>query len=436
MCDDRPSFEELIQLENRKESLIKSSYLGHISLLLSWRSTVLSFVLFDIQFWFSIFLYLLFRYGIKTTLLPVNSIAIIVGFISFVLTFFLNNVLHRYFTMYENCMNCQGSIYNIAYMVRNLLPEEEAIIITKYSITAYMLGFIGLSPVYDLDNLLLPINNKYQLLNDAQISKLELIGLKESGSSFREVICWIMSIVENQVQLKQLSELRSIELVNKILILRASINALFNIKALPIPFVYVNYVYFISFLYLPIFAVLVAENFPFDSKVEIIGILCVVLNCTFVIGVREISFRLNDPFGSDEEDFSVVSFILRTADGTLRLFGKLPLSTTGNRNHTGKDNKNSIKKLNRTRLQNVQDFFLDPLPPINTTCTSNQRIQSQTNNNFIVDTNNPILKDYHDNINQSATDATVLYVYSINNENILPSVLRRNLSPHDSDSCS
>ena len=52
MGDNRPkpTYEDLVEIEKRRAKLIPKSYTGGIFVLLSWRTTVLRYLVFDFQF--------------------------------------------------------------------------------------------------------------------------------------------------------------------------------------------------------------------------------------------------------------------------------------------------------------------------------------------------------------------------------------------------
>jgi len=317
----KPTYEDLVAIERRRSKLIPKSYAGSVFVLLSWRPTVLRYLVFDFQFWITIAVYTADRFYVTELNLPVSALVIIVGFISFLLTFYLQNVLSRYFASNNTAKDCGGAILDSAYLCKTLFSEDKAIKIIKYMNVAYVTGFMELAPeLFSFSNLLEPLNEKYDYLDEVDMTKLRLLRINDSGVYPREIISWTIDLIQEEVKAGKVSEYCAAQLYKKLFRLRGSIGDLFKFRSLPIPFVYVHFVYFLSFIYMPLFAILVADNFPNNPDIEVIGVLCVLLNCTFVIGLRDIGYRLSDPFGLHDEDFQVLGFITFATEESLRLF--------------------------------------------------------------------------------------------------------------------
>jgi len=321
----KPTYDELLRIEERRGKFIPRSYLGNLFILATWRHTVLRYLIFDFQFWCTIVIYAIVRVYFNRLDLPLTALGIIVGFISFLLTFYLNNVITRYFAFYNACMGILGTIWEITWLTRCVLSEDVAIQIVKYVNIAQILGYIELEPnTFTFGNMLEPLNDKYEYIGEVDMAKLRFLRVDGTGAYHREVINWAVDLVQNEVKTNNLSDYRAVQLFEKLFNLRSAIGTLFVMRDVPMPFVYVHFLYLLSAIYMPLFAVLVANNFPYalNAETEIVGAVCVLLNCAFIIGLRDICYRLALPFGLRDEAFQVISYIQWATEDSLRLFGK------------------------------------------------------------------------------------------------------------------
>lgn len=314
-----PNHDDILDIEQIRNNIIKRSYNGNMFILLAWRSTFLYYVLSDIQLWTSLIIYVIFRFVINIGTFPINAVAVIGGLMSFILAFFLNSSIGRYLAIYSQCMACQGRIFDATLLSRALFSEEVAVLVVRYMNAVHVLGYMGFSPLYTKENFLIPLNKKYQFLTDSEIEELEVFGFNSGGSAYREILSWILDILEIQVANKVISEGRHYNFLDQVLKLRSSMGSLYDYKTLPVPFIYVHYVYFMSFMYLPLFSILVATNFAYDPRSEFVGYICVFLNCSFILGIRDICARLQDPFGFHNEHFNVVHFVTVSLAGSYKL---------------------------------------------------------------------------------------------------------------------
>jgi len=317
--NSNPTHEDILKTEQIRNNIIKRSYNGNMYILLAWRSTFLYYVVSDIQLWSSLIVYIIFRFFIDIGTFPINAVAVIGGLMSFILAFFLNSSIGRYLAIYSQCMACQGRIFDTTLLARALFSEDVASLVVRYMNAVHVLGYMGFSPMYTKENFMLPLNEKYQFLTESEIEELEVFGFNSGGSAYREVLSWVLDILEIQVANKVISEGRHYNFLDQVLKLRSSMGSLYDYKTLPVPFIYVHYVYFMSFMYLPLFSILVATNFAYNIRSEFVGYICVFLNCSFILGIRDICARLQDPFGFHNEHFNVVHFVTVSLAGSYKL---------------------------------------------------------------------------------------------------------------------
>jgi hypothetical protein len=53
--------------------------------------------------------------------------------------------------------------------------------------------------------------------------------------------------------------------------------------------------------------------------VEVLGVACLFLTCLFVLGLRDLGFILQDPFGEDLQDLSVMHYVTYTVQMSRRI---------------------------------------------------------------------------------------------------------------------
>ena len=227
---------------------------------------------------------------------------------------------------------------------------------------AYLLAFIELEPKsYSFGNLLEPLNNKYEYLDELEISRLHLLRVDGSGVYSREVLTWVIDKIGDKIS-EGFSDRQALKFKAIVSQLHSSIHTLFRMQNAPILFVYTHFVCVLSALYTPLFALLVADSFPLDANVEALGLLCVLLNCAFVIGLRDICYRLSNPFGLHDEDFQVVKFITTATENSLRTLSpwkKFPVSESTESNE-GKDQVIPIKSPEPSTSESVSQSQSQP----------------------------------------------------------------------------
>jgi hypothetical protein len=257
-------------------------------------------------------------------------------------------------------MSVQGRIFDFAVMSRSYLSVEKSIILWRYLNAAQLLGYMSFSRIHTEDNFWKPLNDKHNFLTELEYETLKAAyDLRSSGSAYREVLEWATEELEEEVLHKRLSEYRAYKLEDQILQLRSKIAALVDFKLLPVPFIYVHYIHFMSALYLPLFAFLIAFGFGEDNRTEFIGFFVVILNSTFVLGIRDICNKLQDPFGIHPMHFNVIHFVNVAIVGSYNLI--------------------FLRKQHYDRSSSVDDHMISKSNSIN---NSNNNSHNNSNNNM------------------------------------------------------
>ena len=112
--DSKPlSFDELDEMVKYKRKLIKRSYYKGMNIILHFKETLFSCVIFDMQLYMSIAVFVISRYLRNTELaylpsLPLQPLTIIAALYSFLLVFYMTMSYNRYFAQYELVKACEG----------------------------------------------------------------------------------------------------------------------------------------------------------------------------------------------------------------------------------------------------------------------------------------------------------------------------------------
>eukprot|EP01040_Poterioochromonas_malhamensis_P010419 gene10419-11335_t len=346
--DEDRTFEDLNELDLTRKELNKEVRIFHqTSMLRIFMGTILPHLLTSRQTWLIncqyIIIRVLLRYeiinlgpdlpGISTTIL-----SIIGGFLSFFLVFFVSQAYTRFMTQYDISMRIKGRIVNLSLFARKVLPPAEALRLTRYANATHVLGYVGLSDAYTSKNLFEPLNNKYHLLTESEVERLNVIGLKSGSSCTVEVIVWMFEMIyshfdeSNAVTSKRQQtgeeaaegegndKARPMDMItlqmmtNEVLLVRGGFADLFHCSDQSIPFSYMHLLVVVTGAYLILMTYAIATYFAVSDSVfpDLLGAFIVALNSVFVIGLRVIGRHMIDPYGGDVQDLAVPSFLEAT----------------------------------------------------------------------------------------------------------------------------
>lgn len=332
-----PQFQELERLESvRRELLFRTRQTNSFIIMSTYYGTVFQSTIKSVQLWFSLLLYITLRILHRTEVVDIRSFppadltytAVMGSFLSFFLVFFASESYSRYKIQYDISMRCQSDIFDIVTRVRMCVPFNVSMAVTRYLNTAHTLAYCGVSATYNSKNLFLPINSIYKLLTDEELERVLDIGIDPTGTAYREVLAWTCEVLRDQVVQSVVSERIAENTIKIILNLRKELTRLYEYADQPIPFFYLHLVFFISLLYIPVFAYTVAvavqDSVSQEDAVEIVGLLVIFMNGLFILGIRESGYQFADPYGSDPLALSVMHYVTYTAQMTRRLLGAAP----------------------------------------------------------------------------------------------------------------
>lgn len=223
--------------------------------------------------------------------------------------------------MFWLCISMEGRIFDITLMSNDLLSPFDSLRLFRYLNAAHVLAYIGCTDLYTEDNLFRPLNEEYQLLSDTEYNRIKVIGFN-GGNAYREVIAWIRRDISELYKKDDISDVQENIFLDHLFRFRGSIGGIYEYLSSPVPFIYVNFVYVVSFAYPLIYAVAAALSFntlEFLPVYELVMLFTVVINTAFAIGLRVISDKLHDPFGLHVEDFDILHFLTFTIQSSGRL---------------------------------------------------------------------------------------------------------------------
>jgi predicted membrane chloride channel (bestrophin family) len=156
------------------------------------------------------------------------------------------------------------------------------------------------------------MNKRCHFLNEHELIRIREIDMDAGGAVNLELITWVLADVKKAQTDGHIDSLQSNQMREYVIEFRRAYADLANIADQLISFFYVHFIILLSSLYLPLFAVSAAYNVggkDVDWSVNLIGGLTVWLQTIFVIGLRTLGLVLQDPFGSDVEDLSVIHYV-------------------------------------------------------------------------------------------------------------------------------
>lgn len=178
---------------------------------------------------------------------------------------------------------------------------------------------IGHGAPYSKANFFDQYNQKYKLLTSEEMKILSHNDMEQSGFYMKELVTWCQLDTARARKAGHIDRFQEIEMNNRILQFRASIDGIYDFTDQPPHFFYIHFLVLLSSIYLPLFAVdtAIAAGWGEDRYIglDIINFIIVFLQCIFVIGLRALGVHMIDPYGDDLEDLSVISYV----EGTLEI---------------------------------------------------------------------------------------------------------------------
>lgn len=101
---------------------------------------------------------------------------------------------------------------------------------------------------------------------------------------------------------------------------RARFGNMYDMDDQPILFFYIHFIHFLSAVYLPLLAFFVAYQVAlYDHWMsDVVGLVAVILQGIFVIGIRVLAQLMQHPYGGELENLSVLTYVEVAWAGSMR----------------------------------------------------------------------------------------------------------------------
>jgi predicted membrane chloride channel (bestrophin family) len=327
---DDKRWEALQRIERRRRNILLRTEEPFWRTLMYWDGTVLSALKFDSLLWITIAIYVGVRCAARSGLpefvsgLDSGRMAIVGGFLTFFMVFYVNQTNARFLALYGHSMACKGRIFDAATLARTCrMPHERALRLIRYLNAAHAAAYVGLSPIYPACSYFNHVDKHFQLLTKEERARMDRIDLDAGGAAHRELVVWATMEVQKALDAGMLDNELAAMLRGECLKFRIAAAQLYDAADLPIPFFYVHFISLLTALYLPLFAVTQGINAGSGDDahwaVDVVVGLVVMLQSIFVIGLRILGQKLSDPFGDDLVDLSVMFFVQFTWTQSTRI---------------------------------------------------------------------------------------------------------------------
>lgn len=320
----------LQDIERKRRALLKRTDEGTFKIIFSIQGTFWRILVRTTLLWVTVAIFVLVRleslWGPRWAVPPMDAshVGVVGGIVTFLLVYFHIQYSNRFDRLYSNSSACQGRIFDLSLLARSTLPKDRATRLMRYMNAAHILGYVGLSPeVYSMDDCFYHLNKKYKLLTQKEFDRLREVGTgKGRGSAmYREALSWCVMDIHDALRCGVIGEYSSILFLNNIMTFRSKFGNMYDLDDQPIMFFYIHFIHFLSAVYLPLLAVFVAHQVsPYNHWMsDAVGLIAVVLQGIFVIGIRVLAQIMQHPYGDELENLSVLTYIDLAYFGSMRV---------------------------------------------------------------------------------------------------------------------
>eukprot|EP00930_Biecheleria_cincta_P102284 TRINITY_DN93976_c0_g1_i1.p1 TRINITY_DN93976_c0_g1~~TRINITY_DN93976_c0_g1_i1.p1 ORF type:complete len:502 (-),score=81.58 TRINITY_DN93976_c0_g1_i1:8-1459(-) len=321
------TYEELKNMDKRRKKLLTMQAChGPTRLMFHVSGTVLVPVLRSVELWSCVFLYVLSRIALNYKWFTASEIGDFRGLptvgilLVFMLNFYVNTCICRFFNAIDESMAMIGRINNIALRLRALLwdtdeKQKSTRRIVDYLCAAQALGYIGLTSEYTHDNFWRGFNAEFGVLTKAEDAAM-LVHASKGGSRYREAMCWVFEELNDMSCHIPAPVLCGMYQV--ISEFQLAMQKIYDYRYQPIPFVSEHILVVFLHVYLPVqttemaFQAQILKDQATDDiarlVVEMFGMFLAVLACIGFVGLFWVGAFIEDPFGPDISDARVVHF--------------------------------------------------------------------------------------------------------------------------------
>ena len=197
---------------------------------------------------------------------------------------------------------------------------EECHRLMRYMNAAHIAGYVGLNGPYSKQHFFDHYNQEYNLLTKQELEQLALHDMDSNNVVFKILISWCHQVVDKSKRLHYINDSKSVQLHEKVLQLRSSMDGIYNYTEQPVQFFYIHFLVLISALYLPLFAITIGysnggdDTFANNWEIDVLNFTFVMLQSIFVVGLRLLAQKMSDPYGLDLVDLSVMTYIYAGID--------------------------------------------------------------------------------------------------------------------------
>jgi hypothetical protein len=283
-------FQKLLRVDAKRMEISNYTQKSGFEILFKFAGTVWLNVLFQPLLYVTLAVYFVSRWKhFDDYVLPsTGAMGVLGALMSFLIVFFVQQSYTRYFAQQQTCVGCQTRLMDAVALSKGFISEEHQWKMWRYLNAAHILGYVGISDVYNMDNLLENLNEKCALLTHDELIAIHAIGGDNGIKASNMLITWACDVAFTLRDMKLVPDLYIFNVMISINALKTNIAVLFSYNSVPVPFNYVHAVYFIQYIYLPLFAYACANSMNLLEKGtshELIGPVAVFLNCLFVIGL-------------------------------------------------------------------------------------------------------------------------------------------------------
>ncbi|KAL3923993.1 MAG: hypothetical protein SGILL_001319 [Bacillariaceae sp.] len=321
-------WQELQATENKRRALLKRTGDSFFSILFSYEGTFWRVMARDLLLWFTLGIYVVLRIvtNVSHQVYAISSqqIGALGALMTFFLLFFHTQYSNRFERFFQNSTGVQGRIFDVATTIKATLPFHQGVRIVRYLNGAYILGYVGLSGVYTYNEFLRPLNGRYQIFTDEEYQKL--LDIKQSGYTsdpIREVITWCVTDIHDALRQGHIDSHTAQDLRDQILRVRGIIADMYDHYEQPLQFIYIHFIVILTVIYLPLAAVYVSNEVAMSDSArwfsEMIGVLALLLQCIFVIGIRYVAQVMRIPYAGELESLPVLTYAEECCSMSLRI---------------------------------------------------------------------------------------------------------------------
>ena len=208
---------------------------------------------------------------------------------------------------------CMGRTQDVAALASTQFPQELAEQLIRHMNAAHIAGYVGLGGPYSKRFFFDHYNREHNLMNPEEMESISHFDMDSGSDVVKELVTWCNRDVGIAKRAGFIGAYEAKELHDRILQFRASMDGMYDYCAQPPHFFYIHFLCLLSAFYLPLFAIDNAYSAGWGDAtewgIEVLNGVIVLMQCVFVIGLRLLGQKMVDPYGDDNEDLSVTSYV-------------------------------------------------------------------------------------------------------------------------------